>query len=269
MPLFEADEQTQAIVIYTEPGGRMEAELARYVTEESARELPIVAFMAGHFMDEMPGISSGTPARSSRARRTAAEKIERLRDRRHVVAEEIAEIGPREGTAGGGGVRARRDGASSASVSRWRPWPATPSSREKLEEACPVDIYAAAEGGVEIVARTWTRRPLRALPGRLASGAVKVLKLYDGGAVLEPRPDFPKSDLSRRAHPGRPRRRAFWATSASRWCASRTTRSRAASRSTAATSTPGGYVHGGVWVAFADTVAAWGTFRHSSRAGLH
>ena len=29
MPLFEADEQTQAIVIYTEPGGRMEAELAR------------------------------------------------------------------------------------------------------------------------------------------------------------------------------------------------------------------------------------------------
>ncbi len=23
---------------------------------------------------------------------------------------------------------------------------------------------------------------------------------------------------------------------------------------------PGGYVHGGVWVAFADTVAAWGTF---------
>ena len=25
---------------------------------------------------------------------------------------------------------------------------------------------------------------------------------------------------------------------------------------------PGGYVHGGVWVAFADSVAAWGTYRH-------
>jgi uncharacterized protein (TIGR00369 family) len=25
---------------------------------------------------------------------------------------------------------------------------------------------------------------------------------------------------------------------------------------------PGGYVHGGVWVGFADTVAAWGTLRH-------
>ena len=25
---------------------------------------------------------------------------------------------------------------------------------------------------------------------------------------------------------------------------------------------PGGYVHGGVWVAFGDTVAAWGTMRN-------
>src|SRR6476659_9780812 len=40
MPLFDADEQTRAIVIYTEPGGRMEAELARYVTEQSTRKLP-------------------------------------------------------------------------------------------------------------------------------------------------------------------------------------------------------------------------------------
>ena len=28
---------------------------------------------------------------------------------------------------------------------------------------------------------------------------------------------------------------------------------------------PGQYVHGGVWVAFADTVAAWGTMRHLQR----
>jgi uncharacterized protein (TIGR00369 family) len=26
---------------------------------------------------------------------------------------------------------------------------------------------------------------------------------------------------------------------------------------------PGGYVHGGVWVALADTIAAWGTMRHT------
>src|SRR3989440_4490590 len=46
MPLFEADAQTEAIVIYTEPGGRMEAQLADWVAENQSR-LPIVAFMAG------------------------------------------------------------------------------------------------------------------------------------------------------------------------------------------------------------------------------
>src|SRR6266513_3836828 len=48
MPLFEADEQTEAIVIYTEPGGRMEAQLAEWVRDNASR-LPIVAFMAGRF----------------------------------------------------------------------------------------------------------------------------------------------------------------------------------------------------------------------------
>ena len=47
MPLFEADEQTQAIVIYTEPGGRMEADLARHVTQTNSR-LPIVASHSGY-----------------------------------------------------------------------------------------------------------------------------------------------------------------------------------------------------------------------------
>src|SRR5881409_1814405 len=60
MPLFEADEETEAIVIYTEPGGRMEAQLSEWVRESSSR-LPIIAFMAGKFMDdeEMQGMSFG------------------------------------------------------------------------------------------------------------------------------------------------------------------------------------------------------------------
>src|SRR5213079_1069957 len=33
MPLFEADDQTEAIVIYTEPGGRMEAQLSDWVRD--------------------------------------------------------------------------------------------------------------------------------------------------------------------------------------------------------------------------------------------
>ena len=92
MPLFEADEQTEAIVIYTEPGGRMEAELARHVTETNSR-LPIVAFMAGRFMDEMPGMSFGHAGTIVEGKAdTAAEKIARLQEAGITVAEEIAEI---------------------------------------------------------------------------------------------------------------------------------------------------------------------------------
>jgi succinyl-CoA synthetase alpha subunit len=92
MPLFEADEQTQAIVIYTEPGGRMEADLSRWVVENNSR-LPIVAFMAGKFMDEMPGMSFGHAGTIVEGKAdTAGEKIERLREAGITVAEEIAEI---------------------------------------------------------------------------------------------------------------------------------------------------------------------------------
>ncbi|HYY73819.1 MAG TPA: succinate--CoA ligase subunit alpha, partial [Solirubrobacterales bacterium] len=92
MPLFEADDQTEAIVIYSEPGGRMESELARYVTANGGR-LPIVAFMAGRFMDAMPGMSFGHAGTIVEGKAdTAAEKIARLEEAGIVVAEEIAEI---------------------------------------------------------------------------------------------------------------------------------------------------------------------------------
>jgi len=92
MPLFEADEQTEAIVIYSEPGGRMEAELARWVTDNRSR-LPIVAFMAGRFMDAMPGMSFGHAGTIVEGRTdTAAEKIARLEEAGIRVAQEIAEI---------------------------------------------------------------------------------------------------------------------------------------------------------------------------------
>jgi succinyl-CoA synthetase alpha subunit len=93
MPLFERDGQTEAIVIYTEPGGRMEAELARYVRDESERPLPIVAFMAGRFMDEMPGMSFGHAGTIVEGREdTATEKIARLEAAGITVAEEISQI---------------------------------------------------------------------------------------------------------------------------------------------------------------------------------
>jgi succinyl-CoA synthetase alpha subunit len=94
MPLFEADTQTEAIVIYTEPGGRMEAQLSEWVTENESR-LPIVAFMAGRFMDdeEMKGMSFGHAGTIVEgAEDTATEKIARLEGAGIPVVERIDEI---------------------------------------------------------------------------------------------------------------------------------------------------------------------------------
>jgi succinyl-CoA synthetase alpha subunit len=94
MPLFEADAETEAIVIYTEPGGRMEAQLAEWVRANDSR-LPIVAFMAGRFMDdeEMQGMSfghAGTIVEGTED--TATEKIARLEAAGIPVVERIDEI---------------------------------------------------------------------------------------------------------------------------------------------------------------------------------
>jgi len=92
MPLFEADAGTKAIVIYSEPGGPMEAQLAEWVKQHTSR-LPIVAFMAGRFMDAMPGMRFGHAGTIVEGRAdTAAEKIRRLHDAGIAVAEEIEQI---------------------------------------------------------------------------------------------------------------------------------------------------------------------------------
>jgi succinyl-CoA synthetase alpha subunit len=94
MPFFEADEQTKAIVIYTEPGGRMEAQLAEWVKDNNSR-LPIVAFMAGKFMDdeEMKGMSFGHAGTIVEgAEDTATQKIARLEAAGIRVVERIDEI---------------------------------------------------------------------------------------------------------------------------------------------------------------------------------
>ena len=81
-----------AIAIYSEPGGRMEAELAEWVQENNSR-LPIVAFMAGRFMDEMPGMRFGHAGTIVEGKAdTTAEKIERMRASGIAVAERIEEI---------------------------------------------------------------------------------------------------------------------------------------------------------------------------------
>jgi succinyl-CoA synthetase alpha subunit len=92
MPLYEADPETKAVAIYSEPGGRMEADLARWVKANRSR-LPVVAFMAGRFMDAMPGMRFGHAGTIVEGRAdTTAEKIARMRDAGIAVAERIEDI---------------------------------------------------------------------------------------------------------------------------------------------------------------------------------
>lgn len=106
MPLFEADPDTKAVVIYSEPGGAAEAELARWAQENESR-LPIVAFVAGRFMDEMPGMSFGHAGTVvEKQLDSPADKIRRMRAAGISVADEIGDI-PRL-------VRERIEGAARA-----------------------------------------------------------------------------------------------------------------------------------------------------------
>jgi NAD-dependent dihydropyrimidine dehydrogenase PreA subunit len=61
-----------------------------------------------------------------------------------------------------------------------------PELAKRLAEACPVDIYAAAESGVEIVEENLDECVLCGLClDASPPDTVKVIKLYDGGALLE------------------------------------------------------------------------------------
>jgi NAD-dependent dihydropyrimidine dehydrogenase PreA subunit len=55
---------------------------------------------------------------------------------------------------------------------------------KKLEDACPVDIYAASDGGVEVVEGNLDECILCELCVQAAPpGTVRVKKLYDGTAL--------------------------------------------------------------------------------------
>jgi succinyl-CoA synthetase alpha subunit len=58
LPLYEADPETQALVLFCEPGGVMEEELCERLTTHLSR-LNIVAFVAGRFADQRQGMRFG------------------------------------------------------------------------------------------------------------------------------------------------------------------------------------------------------------------
>jgi succinyl-CoA synthetase alpha subunit len=61
IPLFENDPETRVVVLFSEPGGVIEEKLAERVMAEKYKT-PIVAFIAGRFVDDMPGVRFGHAA---------------------------------------------------------------------------------------------------------------------------------------------------------------------------------------------------------------
>lgn len=58
---FNQDPGTEAMVVFSEPGGVVEERLAQWVLEHDVG-MPIVAFIAGRFVDGMPGMRFGHAA---------------------------------------------------------------------------------------------------------------------------------------------------------------------------------------------------------------
>ena len=184
MPLFEADEQTQGLAIYSEPGGPMEAQLAEHIAEHGSR-LPVVAFMAGRFMDEMPGMRFGHAGTIVEGRAdTTADKIARLEAAGIAVAERIEEI-PALLRERHRGVERER-GVAMAMFIRVDIDESVQQDadlRSRLAEVCPVDIFTIDGEGdaarVETVEANLDECTLCDLCIDVAGDAVRVVKLYE------------------------------------------------------------------------------------------
>ena len=57
LDLFERDSQTKAVVLFCEPGGSKEEAAAEYISERFSK--PVVGFVAGRFVDDIPGARFG------------------------------------------------------------------------------------------------------------------------------------------------------------------------------------------------------------------
>jgi succinyl-CoA synthetase alpha subunit len=93
LELFEKDEETEVVVLYCEPGGRMEEDAAELIRTNDFSK-PVVAYVAGLFMEEMPeGIPfghAGAIIEGGVGRPTAKKEI--LADAGVHVAERVSDI---------------------------------------------------------------------------------------------------------------------------------------------------------------------------------
>jgi succinyl-CoA synthetase alpha subunit len=92
IPLFDQDLETKAVVLFCEPGGIIEESLAELVISQKIA-LPIIAFIAGRFVDDMPGVRFGHAATIVEGDKgTAKGKIESFKKAGIHVAESFSDI---------------------------------------------------------------------------------------------------------------------------------------------------------------------------------
>ena len=92
IPLFDQDPETKAVVLFCEPGGIIEESLAELVISQKIT-LPIVAFIAGRFVDDIPGVRFGHAATIVEGDKgTAKGKIESFKKAGIHVAESFSDI---------------------------------------------------------------------------------------------------------------------------------------------------------------------------------
>jgi succinyl-CoA synthetase alpha subunit len=92
LPLYEADPQTQALVLFCEPGGTMEERLAEHLRQSGSR-LPVIAFVAGRFADGMQGIRFGhAGAIVQGTQGSPAGKATALREAGALVADKLSQV---------------------------------------------------------------------------------------------------------------------------------------------------------------------------------
>ena len=92
LPLYESDPDTDALVIFAEPGGTVEERIAARVKSGECK-LPNVAFVAGRFADRMQGVRFGHAGAIVEGERgSPSAKIEALRAAGLLVADKLSQI---------------------------------------------------------------------------------------------------------------------------------------------------------------------------------
>ena len=92
IPLFENDPETKVVVLFSEPGGVIEEKLSELVMAEKY-QTPIIAFIAGRFVDDMPGVRFGHAATIVEGDRgTTKSKISMFNKAGIRVAESFSDI---------------------------------------------------------------------------------------------------------------------------------------------------------------------------------